>query len=432
MPIDPRIALQTQPIQIDDPLTVRARQAKLSDLLGQQQAQQMQLEDAQRARSDQMTLADIYRQTGGDFGQTREQLAQRGLGAQIPAFEKQHIAAQKELTETDAAKLKLARDRLTASGQVLAGLLSNPQVTHQDVIQAVVGMVQGGIVDPQQGQRMVNDLPGRPEMLRQFLMSKGMQVMDASKQIELLLPKTDIRNMGGKDQVFQTNQLTGQVTPGQQFGKTATPGEVMTDARTRSEGAANRAVTMRGQDMTNARSPAGGAPSKPMPAPAVKLQNEELSAMGTFTGLDADLAALEKQLADGKLKVGPVSNVVNRGKNYLGASTDESRNLATLRSKLENMRNAVLLLNKGVQTEGDAQRAMSEIMENLNDPGVLKQRLGEIRALNQRAVELRKSNVDLLRSNYGHEPMDFSKYESQPAAVNLGGASGGWKIEEVK
>ena len=161
---------------------------------------------------------------------------------------------------------------------------------------------------------------------------------------------------------------------------------------------------------------------KPLPPVAVKLQNEDLQAIGTFSGIDSDLAGLEKQIDSGKLGFGPINNLKNSALNLVGASTEESRNLATFKAKLENMRNAVLLLNKGVQTEGDAQRAMSEIMSNINDKGLVQQRLAEIRALNARAVQQKKTNIDVLRSNYGHPAFDFSKYDNQPAATNLQGA----------
>lgn len=166
--------------------------------------------------------------------------------------------------------------------------------------------------------------------------------------------------------------------------------------------------------------PAPAAPPvRPMPGPAVKAQNEELSTIGQFAGLDADLGAVEKQMADGKLNFGPISNVLNTGRNFVGMSSEQSRNFASFKAKMENMRNAVLLLNKGVQTEGDAQRAMNEVMANLNDPGVVSQRLAEIRALNRRAVELRKQNVALIRSNFGQPELDFSPFEKLPAAANL-------------
>jgi len=157
---------------------------------------------------------------------------------------------------------------------------------------------------------------------------------------------------------------------------------------------------------------------KPLPPTALKMQNEDLESIGTFARLDADLEKIIKQIDSGTLPFGPISNLKNTALNAAGISTEESRNLASFKAKLENMRNAVLMLNKGVQTEGDAQRAMNEIMTNINDKDLVKQRVAEIRALNERAVQLKKNNVDVLRNNYGYQPFDFSKYDKPSAAVS--------------
>jgi len=242
MAIDASIALQGRGPQLDDPLTVRAKQAQLRDLSLQEQMRQFQLQGSQREQQEQQTLADLYRSAGNDQQALMSGMAERGLGARIPGFQKQQAELTKATTENEAAKLKQAKEKLGITGAALSSLLANPSVTHQDVIGTVTNLVQQGLIDQAQGAQMVRSLPGRPEQLRPFLLSKGMEVMDASKRIELMLPKTDIRNMGGADQQFSTDQLTGQVTPGQSFSKTATPGDVMTDERVKSEGRLNRAV----------------------------------------------------------------------------------------------------------------------------------------------------------------------------------------------
>ncbi len=141
--------------------------------------------------------------------------------------------------------------------------------------------------------------------------------------------------------------------------------------------------------------------------------------------------ALEGQIDAGKLKLGPVSNIASQARNMAGMSDEQSRNFQSFQSTLEKLRNDSLRLNKGVQTEGDAQRAWNELIKNINDPKVVKQRLGEIQKINARAANLRKMNIDSIRSNYGMEPMDTSGYEKQAPAVG-GGASGGWSIQRVE
>ena len=165
---------------------------------------------------------------------------------------------------------------------------------------------------------------------------------------------------------------------------------------------------------------------KPIPSAILKEQNEILTQIGTVSGLNSDLSDLEKQVKTGKVNLGPLNNAESWVRNKTGLSTPESVNYASFNAKIENMRNSILLLNKGVQTEGDAQRALKELFDNINDKDVVKQRLAEIRRLNERAVELKKHQVNTLRSEFGHPEMDFSKYEKLPSSLVGGAATGSW------
>lgn len=161
-----------------------------------------------------------------------------------------------------------------------------------------------------------------------------------------------------------------------------------------------------------------GAPgAKPLPSTALKMQNEELDMIGTASNIDADLGNIITAIDKGKLKVGPLENAVSSARNWAGVSSENSRNFATFKSSLEKLRNDSLRLNKGVQTEGDAQRAWNEILANINDEQLVKQRLEEVRQINRRAVELKKLNVDNLRANYNQQAIDYSGYTGQRGAI---------------
>ena len=159
------------------------------------------------------------------------------------------------------------------------------------------------------------------------------------------------------------------------------------------------------------------APPKPLPAPALKMQQESLDAIGVASSINADLAGIEKQIGDGKLSFGPVSNAVSSVRNAAGMSSENSRNFASFKSTLERLRNESLRLNAGVQTDGDAQRAWAELFQNISDTELVKQRLGEIQNINKRGTELHRLRVDSVRNNYGAEPLDSAAYSNQPAAV---------------
>lgn len=163
-----------------------------------------------------------------------------------------------------------------------------------------------------------------------------------------------------------------------------------------------------------------------LPTSALKMQQEELDLIGTASAINADLGAISGQIATGGLDLGPVKNLASQAQNKLGLSDEKSRNFATLNSTLEKLRNDTLRLNKGVQTEGDAQRAWNELISNINDKEVVKQRIDEIQKINKRAADIRKMNVDVIRNNFGVPALDTSGYENQPAAVGKGQAK--WEV----
>lgn len=426
MPLDPSIALSVKPFQLDDPL---AKQQQIQSM----RMNEMQLAQAQRQEQQQQTLADLYRSNTGADGKVNSDamlqgMAQRGLGGQIPGYQKQMAEAQgaqaklgKTNAETDAVKFKLEKDRLEASNGMLASLLSRPNVTHDDVIQGVTGIVQSGLATPEQGSMIIKMLPGRPEELRSFLMQKGLEGMEAAKRMEMLTPQFEKMDMGGVVQPGTVNRMTGQFSPqGKAMPKVVTPDAVLQANTSRANNAASIAASKENNAASIAAQEAAfkRQQGKPMPSSALKMQQQDLEAIGIAAGTQADLSAIEKQIADGKLNFGPVRNLVNRGLNMAGASTEESRNMASFKSSLEKLRNDSLRLNTGVQTDGDAQRAWNELFENINDVGVVKQRLGEIKRLNERAVKLRKMNIDSVRANYGKDPMDTAGFEDQESALD--------------
>lgn len=161
-----------------------------------------------------------------------------------------------------------------------------------------------------------------------------------------------------------------------------------------------------------------------LPTSALKLQQEDLDAVGTASSIQSDLGALKNQIDSGQLKLGPVNNLISAGRNMAGISDDNSRNYASFRSTLEKLRNDSLRLNKGVQTEGDAQRAWNELISNINDPQVVSKRMGEIQKINERAANLHRMNIDNIRSNFGVDPLDATGYTDQPAAVGTPAPAG--------
>lgn len=156
-----------------------------------------------------------------------------------------------------------------------------------------------------------------------------------------------------------------------------------------------------------------------IPATLVKEQDAMLDRVFNAQSIDADLAAVEGQIKSGKLAFGPVANLVNQGKNALGMSDESSRAYASFRTTLEKLRNDSLRLNTGVQTDGDAQRAWNELFQNINDTSYVKERLAEIRKINQRAANLQRERLNILRRNSGAGELSLPEIEP---AIGNGGA----------
>lgn len=164
----------------------------------------------------------------------------------------------------------------------------------------------------------------------------------------------------------------------------------------------------------------GAAPDKPkpeLPTAAIKEQLEATDLIGQLSGLNQDLGEFRTKITEGKLPLGFFSNNTARVRNLIGMSSPESAEFASFKASMEKMRNTSLLLNKGIQTEGDAVRAWNELFENLNDKDVVAKRLEEIQNINERAMRLKALSVDALRANFGAPPMDFTPYMAKKPAI---------------
>lgn len=157
------------------------------------------------------------------------------------------------------------------------------------------------------------------------------------------------------------------------------------------------------------------AAAKPLPVGLQKIEDSDIEGIQLANSMHADLGAIKQQVDDGSLQLGLWSNMTGTARNYLGQSDENSRNLATFKSTLEKMRNDSLRLNKGVQTEGDAQRAWNEVFQNINDPEVVSKRLEEIQSINERAADQRMQRVNLRRENNGAPRIeDWDRFSAAP------------------
>ena len=358
---------------------------------------QMQIDAAKRATQQEDAYNQLAKGFGTDIQSNVNALRQGGLGARADTYLKATQDAQekaaktsKDRAEAEATKYKLQRTKYENGIIVLVG-----SQTPQDAIARINKGVTDGAWSMQEAQQKIGEIPQDPNQFQDWRQRELLGIVSAKDQIDhaLSLQQLDetVRHNTTSEGIMERNNIRSNKRMSANAGGGA-------------GGVAN----------------AGGAPAKPakpLPVAALKMQQDSLDAIGTAGGINADLGAVLQQVESGSLQLGPVKNAVGSVRNTLGVSNENSQNLATFKATLEKLRNDSLRLNKGVQTDGDAQRAWNELLSNINDPGVVAKRLKEIRSLNSRAIELHNDNLGNIRSNYGAQPIDTTKRATQKPAI---------------
>jgi len=350
---------------------------------------------------------------GQDLQRQNEYATQRGKLFDMQA---QQLEQQKQAAAKQAAQQAERNKYLSSIGQY-----KDEFSTQQNQFDPLEWMRRGGSIEDAQKLSGMKDW-GAPEVAR-TIESQDEQ----GNRVTLQFDKMG-RQVGGGVQGYTAPErvdLGGSVQfvrpqAGVSLKKTMTPGEIASNAVARGNLAVSQARLSMDQRQADAQAASGGYSTKPLPAAAMKMQNDALDVIAASSNIDKLLADKQRQIESGGLSFGPVSNLINKGRNLAGQSNEQSRNFASFVSDLERMRNESLRLNAGVQTDGDAQRAWNELFQNINDTNLVGQRLNEIRAINKRAVELQRLKIDNVRSNYQAAPFDYSRL---PGSGDAGGSA---------
>lgn len=395
MALDPSIILQA-----GKGVTPLLNPTEIQDQQMQREVGGMKLAQLRQGMQDDQTMRNIAQNTApeGLAG------AYYKAGLIKPAQDAQKFLTDQQKAAADARKTRVdtGKTMQEAMGGPLKWLSENPSM--ENAAATLKHLNEAGIMEPAQVSSALQQLQAdpTPDGIKKFAMLGYSAAISADKRM------TDDTQRRGQDMIQQNSQATNATS-------------AANNANTVGASRANNADTIAAADArANAKTT---APPKPLPAAALKMQQEGLDAIGTAKSINSDLDAIDTQITNGKLDFGPASNLYNKARNATGTSTEASRNFASFQANMEKLRNDSLRLNKGVQTDGDAQRAWNELFSNINDTKVVQQRLGEIKRLNERAVQLRKLDIDAVRQNYGHEPLDTAGYEKQPPALNGGSSS---------
>lgn len=158
-----------------------------------------------------------------------------------------------------------------------------------------------------------------------------------------------------------------------------------------------------------------GDSSKPLPVGALKELLAVEDALGGTQVLGSIISKNRERLDNGTLQIGPLQSLIGSVRTGLGVAGDSDVALNEWNSDLTKIVNESLRLNKGVQTEGDAQRAANELM-NARDARTVRAALGRLEGFNNQAIQLQRQKQNLINSNYGRT----STLGDPPAALPRG------------
>lgn len=165
-------------------------------------------------------------------------------------------SAAASTAQADAARVKLAIDRDAAYRKTMGGLLQDPGLTKEKAVAAVRQQLAQGVITPELAGSAIAEMSEDPAQLRDYL-SQGLRAqLTPEQQITLFVPKPDKVDDGQTITTIDNNPLSptfGQAVGGAPVQKQVSPDAQLTDTRARNEGALNRGVTVRGQDMTDTR-----------------------------------------------------------------------------------------------------------------------------------------------------------------------------------
>ena len=142
-------------------------------------------------------------------------------------------------------------------------------------------------------------------------------------------------------------------------------------------------------------------------------EDEDIEAFGAARSMTSTIDRVTQALDKGQLKLGLFTNAGHVGRNMIGDSTPGSVEYARFMQNIRKMQNDILILHNGVQTEGDATRALQQIITSPNDEEVVKANLEELKRLNGEALQLRRQKLVIRRQRNQTDPFDFSQIEAE-------------------
>jgi hypothetical protein len=344
MPIDPRISLGVQPIQLADPVARYGQLATIQNAQNQNALAQYQLGTAKREEQTLNALNEAYAKsydpaTGKINRNTlRESLAKGGFGSKLPGIEKtlieldkeasllektqgevkaQPVALAKNQTELLDAALKQSRSFLDtlnpADPTAPARYIAWHEANHADPIIGPALKARGVTVEQSRAQIQAAIAKG-PQAFADLINGSK---LGTEKFMELNKPTTSVVDQGGQKQLLQTPGLGGTPKSVGIYSDVVLPADVAAQKKT---------IARAGAPITNLSVSTEKAYSSQF---ANKMADNDILKMGVAEKAPQQ-AANANQIIDlvkqGNIFVGPVATIklnIARALNVAGANNAE-------------------------------------------------------------------------------------------------------------
>ena len=439
MPLDASILNGLRPIDAGSPFEGYRNALALQQGMSQNAMSQYALAKAQR--EDRIAAESENALRGADFSTPEGR--RRALNSLAPVNPRMALEYQGKFLDQDTKEAALGKTRAETAEKLTkqaAALIAGAK-TDQEMDQAFQFWARGNqeaanvartqYLNARQSGAQVADLAPR---------IASMFSEDVLKQIKAFAPEVKPQDVGGTVQFVNTNTLAGPVGPMHGVNaltKTITPGEQLTDERARSEGALNRGVTMRGQNMTDARqreqneqgktqvvtdgagntmvvhkgtnvaTPVTDASGKPLPQKLPESTKKELQS------IDAQANTVDKAIQ--AAKDAPDAFGVARGLATMGGTLTEAA-----ANKFSN--------DKNIQARSFVYNVVSKVINERAGAAQSVQELARLRSFLPAETDDAKVIESKLKGFKSYLAEQRKAYETSPTG-KVAGASGGWKIE---
>jgi len=221
MPLDSSIALGVRPIQIADPLAQYGQIAQLQNYQTQNQLQQMQMREAEATAQERNALRQLN-PSAADY-ETQLFKVSPQLGIQ---YRKEQSAAEASRAATAASKVTSAKAKQDMLGQAWRDISGRPSDAN------ITAHLEDILLSPLYDDAEKASIRARGEdLLKLPFAQRQTTLAQIGAKPSDLKPNIITENLGGTSRTSAIPAFGGPSTLISETKKTATPGELMTNAR---------------------------------------------------------------------------------------------------------------------------------------------------------------------------------------------------------